>query len=281
MVEYEMPYERDALYQLAKYSREYKKYPNNYVVEIGCSYNSWLLNEPLHHLRGIRIDADMNKILGYGAQQFPVKSICAKVSSKNICKILEDNNVPEDFFMLCLDIDGPDFFVLLAILKKYRPKIILTEFTEVIPYPVKFAIKANDDFVWSGGAIYGYSIACAEDIMKKFNYNMDECIVNNIFLVRNDLDEKPNVGDVEEFYRKGYLFSEKYPRTDVTLFSNEYNKPLNFLQELKPNDVISSLRQYYIDNPVNPYNNKSTIENLNNYVDGKDYEEYLENFLKQ
>jgi hypothetical protein len=279
MIKYEMPYENDALEKLIYYSNTYKN-SNNYIVEIGCSNNSWFLNEPLSKYRGIRIDADLYKILGYGPSQFPIKSINSKVSADNICDTLKENNVPEDFFMLCLDIDGPDYFVLNAILQKYKPKIIITEYNEIIPYPVKFAIKSDNNFVWTGGHIYGYSVACVEDIMNNYNYNLDDLIVNNLFLIRNDENKIINTHEIENFYKKGYLFNKKYPRNDMSLYQNEYNLNLQFLQELKNKDEIAhEFRKYFIDNPINKYNGKSTINNIDNYVINDEYEEYLKKFL--
>lgn len=281
MVKYDMPYEQDALEKIIHYNYIYKEKYNNYVVEIGCSNNSWLLNESLKNLKGIRIDADLYKILSYPPSIFPIKSICKKVSAKNVCSILEENNVPTDFFMLFLDIDGPDYFVLLSILKKYRPKIIVTEYNECIPYPVKFAIKSTDKFSWTGGFIYGYSVACVEDIMNKFNYNIDDLIMNNIFLIRNDTNNAPNVNDVKKFYENGYLFNKKYPRDDMSLFINEYNIDIKFLHELKNKEEIAvKFRKYFLDNPINKYNGLSTINNIDNYVINEEYEEYLDKFLK-
>jgi hypothetical protein len=283
MIKYDMPYEMDALQKIIDYNNEYRSsYPNNYIVEIGCSNNSWLLNDPLSNLRGIRIDADMYKILGYGSSIFPVKSINRKVSASNICAILEENNVPNDFFMLSIDIDGPDFFVLLAILKKYKPKVIITEINEVIPYPVKFAIKANDNFKWTGGYIYGYSVACLEDVMKIFNYNIDDLIMNNAFLVRNDTNVSPNINKVNDFYTNGYLYNTKYPRTDMSLFINEYNADLQYLHNIESKeDIANAFRQHFIDNPINRYNGLSTINNIDNYVINDEYEKYLNDFLKK
>ena len=284
IIKYDMPYEQDALDQITKYNKEYRKQqPNNYVVEIGCSNNSWLLNEPLKNLSGIRIDADLYKILSYGPSVFPVKSINKKVSADNICKILEENNVPKDFFMLFIDIDGPDFSVMLSILKKYNPKIIVTEYNEIIPYPVKFAVRAtSSNFTWSGGPIYGYSIKAAEDLMIAFNYNLDKVIVNNLFLVRNDSTESPNIKEVKKLYESGYVHSKKYPRTDKTLFSNEYNLPLHFLQELKTKEeVAAGFKKWLLDNPINRYDTRDITINLHKCLFSEEYEKYLKEFLEK
>lgn len=280
MIKYDMPYEQDALEKLIYYNDMYSKYyPNNYVVEIGCSNNSWFINEPLSNLRGIRMDSEVYKILTYIPTEFPFKSIHKKISNSNICDVLKENNVPENFFMLCIDIDGPDYFILHAILKKYKPKIILTEYNQVIPYPVKFAVKASNNYVSTGGFIFGYSIACAEDIMKKYNYNIDDLIVNNIFFVRNDSDESPNVDEVEEFYKKGYLFNKKYPRSDESLFENEYTKEINFLHNYKNEDEIAyEFRKHILNNLINKYTGVNMSNNIDNYVINKEYEEHLIKF---
>lgn len=281
-----MPYEEDALKELEKYNNLYRgKYTNNFVVEIGCSYNSWFLNESLNNLRGIRIDADIGKIINYGHSQFPFKSIYKKVSANNICNILAENNTPEDFFMFCIDIDGPDFFVMMSILKKYRPKVILTEFNENIPYPAKFTVKASEDFTWVGGRIYGYSIACIEDMMNLYGYRLDKAIVNNLFLTRIDDGEKPNTHQIEEFYNEGYVSNKKYTLDDESLFTNEYNKDIQYLLDKEKfkskQDIADEFKKHLVANPINKYNSKNILANIDKCIYNDKYDKYLKDFLNE
>jgi len=72
-----------------------------------------------------------------------------KVTPLNIISLLEDNEVPEKFGFLSLDIGGYDYFVLEQILGKFRPTLICTEINEKIPPPLKFTVKWDPKYTWN------------------------------------------------------------------------------------------------------------------------------------
>ena len=49
------------------------------------------------------------------------------VTQENICRILTQYNVPYEIDLLCLDIDGMDYWILSSILKKYSSRVIVVE----------------------------------------------------------------------------------------------------------------------------------------------------------
>lgn len=269
------PFEVETYEEMVKYSEKYKNYKNNIIVEIGSSDNSYYLNKPLCDLySGILIDGSEQKISIYENPNF--KAICKMITPTNVCSVLEENNIPFDFFMLNLDIDGLDFFTLISILKKYRPKVIITEFNEKIPYPFKYCIKNDSNFQWGWCHNYGYSVACIKDVMINFGYRIDSLNVNNIYLSRIDDFTSPNIDDVQNFYKIGYL--DKKDWLDENF--QAWNKDVKHFHLCKSEDEIEIALKNYFNNNLNVNNGKSMTDEVDKYLINKDYEDYLKYFLE-
>ena len=270
------PFEVETYEEMVRYSVKYKDYHNNVIVEIGSSDNSYYLNEPLcSKFTGILVDGSSRKLSVYKNPLF--KTVCEMVNPDNVCSILEENNIPTDFYMLNLDIDGLDFFTLVSILKKYRPKVIITEFNEKIPYPFKYSIKADPNFTWNWCHNYGYSVACIEDIMTNFGYSIDSLNVNNIYLTRIDNGDSPNVGDIQKFYNVGYLEKKNW------LYDNfqPWNKDVDHFHLCKTEEEMENTLSEYFKNNLNVNNGSSMSTEIDKYVINENYENYLKEFLKK
>ena len=81
--------------------------------------------------------------------------------------ILEATNIPCDFDLLSIDIDGNDYHVWEAS-KAYRPKVVVIEFNPTIPSTVEF-VQARDPRVCQGSSLLsiaklakskGYELVC-------------------------------------------------------------------------------------------------------------------------
>lgn len=270
------PFEKETYEEIVKYSERYKDYHNNIIVEIGSSDNSYYLNEPLcSKFTGILVDGSSSKLSVYNNPLF--KTVCRMITPDNVCSILEENNIPLDFYMLNLDIDGLDFFTLLSILKKYRPKVIVTEFNEKIPYPFKYSIKNDSSFTWGWCHNYGYSVACIKDVMINFGYSIDSLNVNNIYLSRIDNEESPNIEDVEKFYKIGYIDKKSWVDDNF----QPWNKDVVHFHSCKTEEEMEESFRNYFTNNLNVNNGKSMIDELDKYLINDSYELYLKYFLKK
>ena len=268
MAEYN-PYEQICLNSLKSCIKTVKK-TNTFIVDIGSSFNSWFLDFPFV---GLLIDMDLKKILSISKNNLYTK-ICSKITTSNVWNILEKNQTPKDFFILNIDIDGPDLFILIKLLQKYQPKIIITEINEKIPYPVKFSIIDDPNFDWGWCHLYGYSIACLEDLMLMFNYSIFSLNMNNIILIKNDESEKPNIDKIEEFYKKGYLNNTVIPPPG-------WNDDVKHLHDCKTKEEVAiEWRKYFLKNK-NPNNGKDQTGNLNKYVINESYKQYLKKWKEK
>lgn len=97
----------------------------------------------------------INKFVGFGPED-------------NLDTILGETDIPKDFDLLSIDIDGNDYHVWEAV-KSYTPKVITVEFNPTIPNEVEFVQEKNET-VSQGSSIRalvklgrskGYELVCA------------------------------------------------------------------------------------------------------------------------
>jgi len=130
-----------------------------------------------------------------------------KVYPDTVVATLKEACIPIDFDVLSLDIDSYDFWVLLSILKEFRPWIIVTEVNENIPPPISFTLKSDPKLTWNpGSAFFGYSIWALKPLLSEFGYRVSGMAFNNVILTRSDILSETGVS-LEEAWEKGYLMS--------------------------------------------------------------------------
>ncbi|MBF2053097.1 MAG: hypothetical protein IGS03_06480 [Candidatus Sericytochromatia bacterium] len=129
----------------------------------------------------------------------------AKVTPENIVPLLNAHQIPAEFDLLSLDIDSYDYFVLAALLKHYRPTVILTEINEVIPPPVKFAVQYDPAFeLQIQTRFYGQSLAMLAELCQQHGYTMIDMYYMDVVLLDNRYLEG-EARDLATLYREGLL----------------------------------------------------------------------------
>ena len=162
----------------------------------------------------------------------------------NISSLLRDFDIEQDFGVLCLDIDGNDYWVLDAILSNFQPGLVVTEINENIPPPFRFVIRFDPGFQLRYH-FYGYSIAALEDLCEKHDYGILELEYNNAFLAPRELAAQ--FRDAKSAYRAGYLDrperKERFPS----------NFDMEALHSLGPEEGIHFLHEFYAGEAGNYY----------------------------
>lgn len=79
--------------------------------------------------------------------------------------LLRATDIPVDFDVLSIDIDGNDYHVWAAV-KQYRPKVVVIEYNPTIPNPVEF-VQARDMRV-----SHGSSILSLDNLAKQKGYEL-------------------------------------------------------------------------------------------------------------
>ena len=221
------------------------------VVDIGAGNgvrwsNSYALLLAGWKALGVEADPQKYALLAKVYRKFPEAHASNSLADPtNISALLQDFDIEENFGVLCLDIDGNDYWVLDAVLSNFRPGLVVTEINENIPPPLRFVVKFDPGFQLRYH-FYGYSIAALEDLCATHNYGILELEYNNAFLAPRELGEAL-FRDAKSAYREGYL--ERPERTER--FAS--NLDMETLHSLSPEEGIEFLDWFYARDAGNYY----------------------------
>lgn len=215
------------------------------VVDIGAGdgiRKSNTYNLFLNGWRGVGIEggkenaARLANAYKYTANAFACRCF---VTPLNVLHLLAAYSVEKDFGVLSLDIDGYDYWVLDAVLANYRPRLIVSEYNEKIPPPIKFAVNFVPDFELRHH-FFGYSLAKMEELLAKHNYVLLEIEYNNVFLAPAELEGAAPV-DIGKAYEEGYVGradrKEKF----------RANENMEALLTMEPAEGVEFLRRFYAE----------------------------------
>lgn len=212
------------------------------VVDIGAG--DGIRSSNTYHLflkgwHGLGIEADDAKYgrLQQTYSQFDNVVPCHKtVTVENVISLLHENNIEKDFAVLSKDIDGNDYWVLDAVLAEYRPRLIVSEYNEKIPPPLRFVVNYEPRFEMRHH-FYGYSIAKLDDLLKKHDYVLLEVEYNNVFLAPRESGATSK--SIETAYYDGYR--DRADRRER--FSD--NADMEPLLTMKPDEAIVFVNDFY------------------------------------
>jgi hypothetical protein len=187
---------------------------------------------------GVEADLDKYTMLSRAYRHFPGAYAChSRVGPNNVLSLLEEFDIESDFGVLCLDIDGNDYWVLNAILSKFRPGLVVTEINENIPPPLRFLVKFDPEFQLRHH-FYGYSIAALGDLCEKHEYGILQLEYNNAFLAPRQLGGN-GFRDAQSAYREGYLDKEDRKKRFAS------NLDMEILHALNPEEGMGFLHEFY------------------------------------
>ena len=192
--------------------------------------------------RGVGVEWDARKFAKLAGvyERLPNVSACRlRVTPENVVPLLEAYGIERDFGVLSVDIDSYDYWVLDAVLARYRPGIVVTEINEKIPPPIAFRVSYDPDFR-SRQHFFGYSIACLPELCARRGYSLVELEYNNAFLAPAELAGARALS-VEAAYRRGYL-----ERPDRREKFNR-NENVEVLHSLSPEDGVRFIREFFSD----------------------------------
>ena len=213
------------------------------VVDIGAGNgvrwsNSYALLKSGWKVLGVEADPEKYQLLSRVYSRFPHAHAChSRANLENIQSLLKEFDIETDFAVLCLDIDGNDYWILDAILRSYRPTLVVTEINEKIPPPIRFAVKYDPEFSLRHH-FYGYSIATLSDLCARHRYGILQLEYNNAFLAPLETSGAQFI-DAETAYAEGYRDRP----------NRKQRFPLNFDMEavlsLSPQEGLEFLREFY------------------------------------
>ncbi|HEV7743922.1 MAG TPA: hypothetical protein VGO56_02895 [Pyrinomonadaceae bacterium] len=221
------------------------------VVDIGAGNgvrwsNSYALLLAGWKALGVEVDPQKYALLEKVYRKFPnARASNSLAEPANIASLLQKFDIERNFGVLCLDIDGNDYWVLDEILEEFRPGLVVTEINENIPPPLRFVVKFDPQFQLRYH-FYGYSIAALEDLCEQHNYGILELEYNNAFLAPREL-KSAQFRDATTAYREGYLDRPERKERFAT------NLDMEGLHSLSPEEGIRFLHNFYAADVGNYY----------------------------
>jgi hypothetical protein len=229
---------------LEKYIRE--RLPANHTrvaVDIGAGdgirrSNTFSLFSDGWKGLGVEYDAQKFYKLAKAYRYYPNVFACrCLVTPGNIVSLLEAYEIEQDFSVLNLDIDSYDYWVLDAVLGRFRPRIVMTEINEKIPPPIKFVVKFDPRFQLTHH-FFGYSIMSLAELCERHGYALVELEYNNAFLMPREMLGVEGL-DAATAYRRGYL--ERPDRREKF----RANEDMEILHSLSPEEGIHFITKFY------------------------------------
>lgn len=168
---------------------------NRYVVEFGAGDGNecnaaYLLEQGWH---GLLMD---------GAQSKNSRVHQEFITAENISLLFAKYQVPNEFDLLSIDMDGNDYWVWQAI--QHRPRVVVIECNAHVPPPTRSVSKYDPLFRWNGSDYYGASLAAMQSLGQRKGYALVYCerTGTNAFFVANELIPATFVSrPIEEIFR--------------------------------------------------------------------------------
>lgn len=192
-----------------------------------------------HGWKGLSVECDPNRFarLAHAYRMFPsVRLSRARATPQSICSLLAGNHIPKDFDFLNLDIDSYDYYVLEALLQDYHPTVICAEINEVIPPPIKFAVKYDPSFGLDFKTrFFGQSLAMIAELAQKHGYKILKMHYNDVFLIDGQYAEGET--PLAEIYAEGF---SQLPRHS---YYKNYPFDVNALQDASPEEGLAMVEK--------------------------------------
>ena len=158
-----------------------------WCVEFGSWDGKYLSNTynliANHDYSAVLIEGDakrfkvLKKNFGDNSKIIPVNAFVGSNEDDCLDRILEKTEMPEEFDLLSIDIDGSDYHVWDAV-QKYSPKVVVIEFNPTVPPCVEF-VQARDMTVNQGSGILSMV-----NLAKKKGYELVAAESANAFFVK-------------------------------------------------------------------------------------------------
>lgn len=155
---------------------------NHNYVEIGCGNGDECNTRHLRENMGFRGHMfDMR----HGRDSLNLHRV--QVMPDNINYLLQALKVPKVFDVLSIDIDMHDFHVWRAVMKRYRPRIVVIEYNAAIPFNKPWVVPFDPAMEWAKHDFYGAGILAMTLLGWKCGYSLvyREARGVNLFFVHN------------------------------------------------------------------------------------------------
>lgn len=184
-----------------------------------------------HGFSGLLIDCDeknLRMVSNYYAERpethfSPPETLVSMVTAENINSLLESTGITGEIDLLCLDIDGMDYWVLKAI-QVVNPRVLVVEYQDILGPDRSCTVPYSPDFNLANYPVNreinnycGASLTAYVKLCREKGYRLVGCNRGgwNAFFVRNDIgcDLLPEVSTHHCFQNSWNIYGmrERYP----------------------------------------------------------------------
>jgi len=141
-----------------------------------------------------------------------VRTINSAVTPNNVEDLFASAEVPPDFDLLSIDVDGADYWIREA-LQAYRPRVVVIEYNAALGSRAALVQPRGHDQAWDGTDYFGASLGALCVLAERKGYQLvhTDLAAINAFFVRADLtgDRFPTAGEVPRrqdpnYFLQGY-----------------------------------------------------------------------------
>lgn len=148
--------------------------------------------------------------------------------------IFKTTNIPRDFELLIIDIDGNDYSVWDS-LSEYQPRVVMIEYNGRVPAGIEFAQPANPALSW------GSSLEAITKLGQKKGYELVYAHICNAIFVKKELfplfkirDNRPEI--IEQKFWPETRWFQLYDGT-IILHGCERRRMLNFKKKISQRPI--------------------------------------------
>jgi hypothetical protein len=136
------------------------------------------------------------------------------LTAENICDVFDNAGAPRNFDFLSVDVDGNDYWFLDSLLKKFSPRLIMSEINARFSSVDKRVMKYSSNYSWDGHSWYGAGIYAYNQLASRYGYTVVWSFKDEVFLVKTEcLHEDDRKTKIDDFYVPNW---EIYAGTDTT-----------------------------------------------------------------
>jgi len=159
---------------------------NKYYVEFGVEDGMECNTRYLFKHKG------WTGLLMDGANENESFNLCKEfITAENIEELFAKYNVPQNFDLLSIDIDGNDYWVWKAIIH-YTPRVVIVEYNACHPWNESKTVPYDATFVWDKTDYYGATLQALVKLGKEKGYTLiaTDSYGVNAFFIQNAIAQK-------------------------------------------------------------------------------------------
>lgn len=105
--------------------------------------------------------------------------------------------------VISIDIDSYDHYIMQEIIT-LKPELLMIEINESMPPDIFFYLNYDPTYIWSSGRFFGCSLACADFIAKRHNYELIQLDWNVAYFIPRHYIKSFKSRTVSEAWNEGY-----------------------------------------------------------------------------